>query len=456
MKKIQISIPNLLLWTILSLSVQSGYSQTKADTGKYAFSLAQAIDFAMKNQAQVQNASLDEQIASQKVKETVGIGLPQINASASAQDFLEIPTSVFPAKAFNPFAADDDYMAVQFGIQYSATAGMDVSQLVFSSDYLVGLQATKTYLELSRKAAQRSRIETSVAVTKAYYTVLLNDERLALLESNLVRLKKLADDTKTLHQNGLVEKIDLDRVTVAWNNLLTEKEKIDKMMVLAQSLLKFQMGMDPAATLQLTDKLADIKFAPQLMADKFDHGRRVEYSLMETQKSAVLLQLKRERMHYLPMAVLFGNASANAYSTKFDFFDTKKGWYPTVLIGGRVSVGIFDGLQTHRRIQQAKLELLKTENQMRMVRQSIDLEISAATANLQNASSSLEIHRKNIALAEDIYKAAKLKYEQGVGSSLEVMNAETSLKEAQTNYFSSLYEALVAKVEYEKATGAIK
>ncbi len=449
-------ITKTLTTILLLLICKFNFAQTTSDTGKFAFSLQQAVDFAMKNQIQVQNAAYDEEIARQKVKETIGIGLPQINGSVSAQDFLKVPTSVIPAKAFNPYASDDEYVAVQFGIQYSATAGIEASQLVFSSDYLVGLQATKTYLELSRKASQRTRIETTVAVTKAYYSVLLNEERMLLINANIVRLKKLMDDTKALNANGIVEKIDLDRITLAYNNLITEKDKIQKMMELGNSLLKFQLGMKQSASLALTDKLADVKFTLDLSADKFDYGKRVEYSLLQTQKNAAQLFLKQNRLHYLPMAVLFGNASANAYSSKFDFFDVKKGWYPTILIGGKISLGIFDGLQTHRKIQQSKLEVLKAENNLKMLEQGIDLELVSSRTNLLNAASNLEVQKKNIELAEGIYKSAKLKYEQGVGSNLEVMNAETSLKEAQTNYFSALYDALISKIDYEKASGNLK
>ncbi|TAL57775.1 MAG: TolC family protein [Bacteroidetes bacterium] len=437
----------------------SGQPQVASEAqgmGPFSFSLQQAIDFAMKNQTQMQNTGYDEQIAKHKVKETIGIGLPLIHGNVGAQDFLEIPTSVLPANAFNPFASPDELMAVQFGTQYSASAGIEASQLVFSSDYLVGLQASKTFLELSRKAVQRTRVETSVAVSKAYYTVLLNEERMKLIDANISRLKKLMDDTQVLNTNGFVEKIDLDRITVAYNNLVVEKEKIQRLMGLGNSFLKFQMGMDQQANLSVADKLADIKLTPPADAGKIDYENRVEYSLMQSQKNISQLQLKRNKLTYLPSAALFGNASANAYRNKFNFFDAKLGWYPTLIIGARINVGIFDGLQTHHRIQQSKLEILKADNSLKMIQQGIDLEIASAKANLTNSASSLEIQKKNIELAESIYKAAKMKYEQGVGSNLEVMSAETGLKEAQTNYFSALYDALIAKVDYDKANGNIK
>ena len=124
------TIMKKILITIVSVAscLQFVLAQTARDTGKYSFSLQQAIDFAQKNQMQIQNAQYDEQIAQQKVKETIGIGLPQINGSLSAQNFLDIPTSVIPAKAFNPAAPADQYAAVKFGMPWSSSAAFRPSR----------------------------------------------------------------------------------------------------------------------------------------------------------------------------------------------------------------------------------------------------------------------------------------------------------------------------------------
>jgi outer membrane protein TolC len=449
MKKFQVFIAIIFI-----LLHKTNFAQTAEDTGKYSFSLQQAIDYALQNHHNIKNAMLDEQIAKNKVNEIIGIGIPQLNGSFDVKNFVELPTSLIPAKIFNPFAPDDSYIGVKFGTQYNSGAGIEASQLVFNSDYLVGLQATRTYFELSRKATQRTKIETIVAVTKAYYSVLLNEERIKLVEANIARLRKLMDDTQALYSNGFAEKIELDRITVAYNNILAEEEKIQRIKSLGYLLLKFQMGMPQTATLTLTDKLNDIQFDATL-ADKTDYSNRIEYALLETQKKAAYLQLKKDRLSVLPSMVLYASFSANAYRQKFDIFDTKKVWYPTELIGMKINIPIFSGGQKHYRIQQSKLGVLKVENDLTFIQQSIDLEASAAKANLQNALASLEIQKKNIVLAEEIYKTAKTKYEQGVGSNLEVMNAETSLKESQTNYLSALYDALISKVDYDKATGSL-
>ncbi|MFL5764520.1 MAG: TolC family protein [Bacteroidia bacterium] len=431
------------------------FAQTKDSAKSYSFSLQQAVDFAMQNQKDVKNALIDEEIAHQKVNEIAGMGLPQINSSIDVKDFIEIPTSFIPAEFFG--GPPGSFAPVKFGTQYQASAGFDASQLLFSGDYFLGLKASKVFVELSKRSTQRTKVEVSAAVSKAYYTVLVNEERMKLMDANIARVKKLMDDTKALFDNGLVEKIDYDRLTVTYNNLVVEQEKIKRLLEVGSYLLKYQMGMEINTQLTLTDKLEDVKLdAASAPTDKFDYSKRAEYGLFETQFKLAKLDVKRNKFSYLPTAVLYGAYSTNAQRNEFNFFDTKLPWYPTALVGGKITMPIFTGLQRNARLQQAKLKLMQSENNMDFMKKSIDLELAASATTLQNASASLETQKKNITIAEDVARVAKLKYEQGVGSNLEVITAETALKEAQTNYYSAVFDAIIAKIDFDKANGTLK
>jgi len=218
------------------------------------------------------------------------------------------------------------------------------------------------------------------------------------------------------------------------------------------------MGMDVNATLTLTDKLEDVKFdvTKNLSAEKLDYSKRVEYNLFQTQFKLATLDVKRNRFSYMPNAFAYGSVSGNAMRNEFDIFDTKKTWFPTALVGVKITMPIFTGGQRYFKTQQAKLKLMQAQNNIDFIKQSIDLEIAVASTNLQNASQSLEVQKKNIQMAEDVYRVTKTKQEQGVGSTLEIVTAETALKEAQTNYFNALFDALVAKIDFDKATGNLK
>lgn len=433
----------------------NSFAQTK-DSASFSFSLQQAINFAQENQKDVKNAIIDEQLAQKKVNEIAGMGLPQINASFDLREFLEIPTSLIPADFFG--GAPGTFAAVKFGTKYNATAGIDASQLLFNGEYFLGLKASKVFVEISTKSTQRTKIETSAIVAKAYYTVLVNAERIKLMEATIARINKTLEDTKALLDNGFVEKIDYDRLTVTYTNLMVEQEKIQRLVALSSYLLKYQMGMDINANLTLTDKLDDVKLdvANTVSAQKFDYDKRVEYGLFQTQYKLAKLDLKRQRLSYLPLAYAYGSFSGAAQRNEFDIFDTDKKWYPTSVIGAKVTMPIFSGFQRHSRNQQAQLSVMKAQNNIDFIKKSIDLELASATTILQNASASLENQKKNIAVAEDVVRVSKIKYNQGVGSNLEMITAETSLKEAQTNYYNALFDALVAKIDFDKANGNLK
>ncbi len=417
----------------------------------YKFTLQHAIEYAYQNQANVKNAMLDEQIAKQKVNEITGMGTPQIKGEFDINDYLKLPVTILP----EDFAFGGS-REIAFGTRYTSTAGISATQLLFDGSYLVGLKASKTYLELSRKQTQQTKIETSIAVSKAYYNVLVNNERMKLVLSNETRLKKLRDDTKAMFDNGVVEKIDADRAELAYNNIMIQKQNVERLTKLGYALLKFQIGLDQNANIELADELDENKWADMSMPDQADYNKRNEYSLLQTQEHFQELDLKRYRSQYLPSLVAFGNLNTTASRDEFTIFDTQYRWFPMSVIGIKLSVPIWDGLQTRSRVQQSKLAVYKVRNSMENLKQGISFEYSTAKANFQNNMAELEHSKRNRELASEIARVTKIKYDNGVGSSLEVVDAEASLKESETNYFNSLYNTIISKLDIDKALGNIK
>ncbi len=437
------------------------------------FSLKEAIDYAIINNANHKNVVVDQQIADMKQKEVLGLWKPQLSASLDVKDYLQPPTAVFDGAKFPgspaflaslPIDDPQRYSKGSFQIQYNNTAGIQASQLIFNSDVLVAIQASKSYSELMQKNVDRSKVDITVAVTKAYYNVLISRERIKLLDAQLERVKKMLDDTKLLNEKGFVEKIDVDRVQLGYNNLVTEKEKIGRLVELTSALLKFQMGMDMQSTIVLKDSLdmnAPIQDLP-IIKEKFDYSLRADYSMTQLQLHLMELDYKRNKLKWMPTIAAYSNFSTINMSPKFDPFNFGvqsspiKQWYPLSLIGVTMNVPIWDGGQTYYKKQQAKLNVLKTQNTLQMMESGIDMDIKISSTTYQNALSSLTTQKENIQLAQKVYDVTKIKYEQGVGGISDVVNAEASLKEAQVNYFNAMYEYLVAKTDYEKATGLIK
>ncbi|WP_291402409.1 TolC family protein [Daejeonella sp.] len=416
-----------------------------------SFSLKEAIDYAQSHQVSVQNAIIDEEIAKNTVKKTIGIGLPQVNGNVSFQDFLVVPTSLLPGEFFDKPGTQ---VPVRFGVQYQSSIGIEVSQLLFDGSYLVGLQASKTFKELSNKSLKRSRIETAVAVTKAYYSVLVSNEQLSLLDANISRLKKSLNDTQALFANGFVEKIDVDRLKVLNNNLETERENVIRLLELNVNLLKFQMGMNIQTKLKLKDSIASLQVEESIdLNDSTSYQNRIEYSLLQTQKKINELDVKRYKSLFLPSLVAFGSSLQSLQSQKFStLFDRS---FPTTVVGLRLSVPILSGGIKSYQVKNAKLELLKTENNLVNLKNGINLEVEQAQTVYRNGLKSLENQKRNMELAQEVLRVSKIKYEQGVGSSIEVTSAETSLKESQNNYINALYDLLINKVNVDRALGKI-
>ena len=320
------------------------------------------------------NAIVDEEIARNTVRHTVGIGLPQVSTSFNFQDFLKLPTTLLPGEFAGPPART--LIPFKFGTKYNSTGAIELRQLIFDGSYLVGLQASKTYKELSIRNSRRTRIETAVAVTKAYYSALVSNEQLVLIDANLAQLTKTLNDTEAMFKNGFSEKIDVDRLQVLKNNLETERENVTRLLAVNIDMLKFQMGMPIGTSLTLTDKIDNVRTEAVAIAitDTASYKSRVEYSLLETQKKLNELDLKRQKSFFLPALNGFASASKNFQSNELsNLFDLS---YPTSVIGVTLSWNLISGGQRIYQVRNAKLAVRKSENDLINLKNGINLEIT--------------------------------------------------------------------------------
>lgn len=420
----------------------------------YNFSIQDCINYAYEHQDSVVNAKLNIKSAEYKVKETTGIGLPQINGTASFQDYLKIPTTLIPGEFFGQPAGT--FVPLQFGVKYQSSLGVNASQILFDGSYLVGLKASKTYKELSTRNYTRSRIETNVKVTKAYYQVLVSNEQLRLLDANIKQLKQQLDETVQQNKQGFVEKIDVDRITVQYNNLVTTRENTIRLLGLNYQVLKFQMGMPIEFNLTLSNKLEDIQLdnVAEVTADTSFYHNRIEYNLLETSKKLNELDLKLKKSHFLP--TLTANASYVSSYQDNTFSSLYKKTFPQSYVGLTLNVPIFSGGQRINQVRQSKIAVLKSQNDLEDAKNGLKLQANNASVTYINGLQTLNNQKQNQALAQEVLRVSKVKYQQGVGSSIEVTQAQTSLEDADNKYIQGLYDALISKVDLDKAYGRIK
>jgi outer membrane protein len=454
---------NIFLITLFLLGTAfTGYAQQAAQPpAAHNFSLQDCINYAYQHQDSVLNAGLDIKSAEYKVKETIGTGLPQINGSASFQDYLRPPTSVGPdfSKGFNvPIDPNAPLVPFPIGaVKYNNTYSVTGSQLLFSGTFLVGLQAAKTYKELSQRSLTRSKIQANVSVTKAYYQVLVSNEQIKLLDANISQLKQQLDQTIQQNKQGFVEKIDVDRLTVQYNNLVTNRENTIRSLALNYQLLKFQMGMPIQEEIVLTDKLESVNLDHQLAQNTIDttfYHNRVEYNLLETNLKLNQLDVKSKKAAFLPTFSANAGFAGVYQENQMKFLYDHP--YPYSYIGLSLNVPIFNGGQRKNQLRESEINVQKSRNDLENVRNGINLEANSAKITFQNSIASLNNQKRSQALAEDVLRVAKVKYQQGVGSSIEVTQAQTDVESADNQYIQSLYNALISKVDMDKAYGKIQ
>jgi outer membrane protein TolC len=281
-----------------------------------------------------------------------------------------------------------------------------------------------------------------------------------LLEANIARLQKAYDDTRAFNQQGFTEAIDVERLEVSLNNLVTIKDNTARLIGLSETVLKFQMGYKLEDPITLTDSLSTNDNFQELGSGKIDISQRPDFQLLQSQQTLLDIDVKRMKWGYLPTLAAYGSYQYNSQRNQFDFFNSDKNnptkqWFKIGLIGATLNINIFDGFQRHNRIQQASIAAQKNANSIRSVELGGELEATMASITYNNAVASVKNQKKNMELAQHVYDVTQKKYEAGVGNNLEVVTAETALVEAQTNYFNALYDMIVAKTDYLKATGTL-
>jgi outer membrane protein TolC len=202
-------------------------------------------------------------------------------------------------------------------------------------------------------------------------------------------------------------------------------------------------------------------------AEQWDYSQRADYGVLETNRKLQSLNLKNKYAEGLPSLVAFANLGYSTQSpTISGLFKTESGiddtefigpdkWYSFSSFGVSLSIPLFSGLQRTYKIQQEKYTLQKIENGFTSLKSAIDLQIKQSAIMYLNAVTNLKSQQENRVLAENVARVTKIKYEHGVGSNLEVTEAESALREAQINYYNALYDALVAKVDLDKAYGKL-
>jgi len=441
-----------------------------------SFSLKSAQEYAAKNSFAMRNARIDLTIAKKKIWETTAMGLPQISGQITYQDMLDIPTTLLPDfispsvygvlmkegvvdRFGNPItmaASSDATFPAKFGTQHNASYGATLSQLIFSGQYIVGLQASKVFYQMSEEGFKKSEIDARMNVTSTYYLVLVLKQNKEILEKSLTSLQKTVFEVAQTNQQGFVEDITVDQMKI---NLITLQNTITSIagqIEISKNLLKFQMGIDLSQDITLTDNLESFvneSLLQPVAAVAPDVNLLIDYQIMQTQIKLQKLNLRREQSNFLPTIAGFYTYKKSAMRSEFDIFKAGQDWYPTSIIGINIDVPILSSGSRLMKVQQAKLNLQKTEIAQLQVSEALKLEASQATIGFNTAVEKFKREKTNKELASKIYETTLIKFNQGVATSVELTQTYTQFLSSESSFHTSLMEMLNAKLKMDKAMG---
>lgn len=449
------------------------------ESQKHQLSLQQATDMALENNWNYKNATLEVQKAEKKVWETTAMGLPQLNGEVSYQHFLDIPTQVVPGGAFSmgddfnnflgqlamatgvtPPAAEEPaaFDALQFGMDNNFSAGLTATQLIFDGSYIIGLRAAKSYVKMSENQLKKTEIDVREGVAQSYYLVLAAKENKRILEENLISANDLLRGAKEMHKEGLIEIMEVEQLELQVASLNASIDHANASLRTAKLLLNFNLGLSPEDEVTVTNRLDDfIKLNSASTAEgKVNVLAHIDYLTIENKERLDYLNWKNEQVRSLPSLAAFYNYSQNAFGNEFDFSDTQDAdgntnFFPTQVVGVKMTVPLFTSFRGTARMKQAKLTLEQTRNQKSMVENSLKLHFETAKADYINALKQYENSKDSEALAKKIYDRTSIKYGEGLSTSFELNQAKAQLLQAQGAYINNIVNVLNAKTKLDKA-----
>jgi outer membrane protein TolC len=428
-------------------------AQQKTPSEVHSFTAQEAVDYALKNAVQVKNALVDIQLQEQQNKQITAAALPQVNGTVSFVDYLSIPTQLVPAEFAG--GTPGTFFPIKFGTKYSGTYGANLQQILFDGQVFVGLQARKSAIKNSVLTADVTKQQIKANVFKIYYQLAVAKRQIGTLDANIANYEKLLHDTKVIYQNGFAEKLDVDKVQVQLSNLETQKLKAQNQIDAGKEGLKFLMNIPQQDSIYLTDTLSDEEIKSGLLDADYNYENRKEYQLLENSIDLGKYNVKRYQLSKIPTLTFSANINQNAQRTSFTFLKGSEPWYTTSFINFTLNIPIFDGGARNANIATARLNLQKMNNSLEQLKSSIDNDVNQARIHMKSAILTMDAQKKNIQLAESVYNSTKLKYDQGLGSNQEISTAQADLVTAQNNYYSSIYDAIIAKIDYLAATGKL-
>ncbi|MCK5823784.1 MAG: TolC family protein [Ichthyobacteriaceae bacterium] len=440
------------LFTIVSvlLLFQNAVSAQEKDAN-ISMSLSEAKTYAQEHNYKLKNAKLDVQIAQKKIWETTAIGLPQVNGKLDYIDNLTLASMPFPTK--NPVTGADTTMYIQMGTAHNLSAAITVSQLIFDGSYLVGLQSSKTYKKISELAELKTKTLINEAVTNAYGGVVLSNETVKLLDSNVETLEGNLNQTKAYYQSGLIEEQSVEQLQILLSSTKNLLFSAKNDLHTSKKMLNYLLGIEINDTINLTSSLESILIENiniGVTEQQFLSENSIDILIEDNKVRSQELLEKFEKSKFLPSVSAFYQIKEDAFADEFTFFEGNQDWFGAQMLGVSVSVPIFSSGSRCVKVQQAKIELEKAKNTRVETQQNLILNVEKAKNKYLSAINQYYTAKQNMELSKKIRNKEEVKYFEGMSSSLDLSNVEVQMISTQQSYIRSIFGLIQAKASIDR------
>ena len=407
------------------------------------FSLEEAVEHALLYNNTAQNSTSDVRLAQLQKWQTTSTGLPQINANISYNNWIQQQISLIPAEFFGGNAGE--FTEVAFGTKQTMNGTLTISQKIFDGSYLVGLQAAKVYLEISKNAQEKTYTELRKAVTNSYGNILLTEENIKILNANIAVIEKNIEDLEKVYENGMTEEENIEQLQLTRSGLISAKNYNLTLKGLAYAMFNLTIGVDTNATVVLSDSMEDLIALSEIKNTSINKNsveNTIDFKIARNDLKSKELLLKLEKSKALPTINAFVNGTYSGNSNNFDFLDQSQKWFGASMFGLNMSIPLFSSLGRSALTQKAKINLEKSERDLNNLRQQILVKIKSAENDLSFAKQDLVNKKQGLDLAKRIEQKNQIKFFEGLASSFELSQAQTQLYTAQQKYIQAMLYVL--------------
>ena len=411
--------------------------------------------YAQENSPKLQNAKLDVYLSDEKIKEIRASGLPKINGELSFQNFINVPTTVVPANAFNPTAPKDELIGLSFGTPFNANYNLKVSQLIFSFSYIYALKAAQNYRELSRLAKLQVNENFLEQINLNLGQIILIKKQKKLLNQNIKEVQVLKTKTNSLISAGVMEQSSVNDIAIMEIEFKNTLELLKSNEQLAILNLKTSIGYPVDSSIALIE---DFEMASKTLLNNPTLNPSNSSAVKMGQQNVILneLSLKASQSDGYPSIYGFFNQQHMAMRNNFNFFDTSKDWYPATLWGINVTIPLYNSGEGKAKNKQKEFEIEKAKNELVEIENQIASLYEMLKNNYQNAALNLNSQKTKVDLIKKVYQNEEKKLSHGASNSLLLSQRKIQLLQANQDLIQKEYELYKAEVQLNTHINSLK